>query len=274
MARIRSIKVDQFLDDGLTEVSLEAHFLLLGLPCLADSAGRLEDRPRKIQALLFAYRPEVKVDALLSELVRSGHVVRYEADGGRYLQIENGETDQRPHIKEAESAIPPAPGMSLRPQKKRLVFAKPEALAWNSAHPGVPMPRPEGVDLPFPEIRLRTPAEQAAYLAEEDKRMAPIRAERAEKLRFRSRRWVYFMQERGNPAAPIKIGISRDVERRRGELQRAERVILTCLASFEGTIRDEAEMHARFAAHRLHGEWFAPAPEILSHVAVLNGRKE
>lgn len=109
MARIRSVKVDQFLDDGLAEVSLEAHFLLLGLPCLADSAGRIEDRPRKIQALLFAYRPEIKVDALLSELVRSGHIVRYIANGESYIQVLDWDRDQRPHKNEPESTIPPPP---------------------------------------------------------------------------------------------------------------------------------------------------------------------
>lgn len=107
MARIRSIKPDLFLDDGLSGVSLEAHFLLTGLPCLADSAGRLEDRPRRIQAQIFPYRPSVNVDACLDELARSGHIQRYTADGERYLQIEDWDKDQRPHVKEAPTCIPP-----------------------------------------------------------------------------------------------------------------------------------------------------------------------
>jgi hypothetical protein len=106
MARIRSIKLDLFMDDGLAEVSLEAHFLLAGLPCLADSEGRLEDRPRRIQAQIFPYRREVDVDRCLEELAKSGHVRRYEAAGVRYLQVENWDDDQRPHVKEAPSSIP------------------------------------------------------------------------------------------------------------------------------------------------------------------------
>jgi hypothetical protein len=109
MARIRSLKADSFLDDGLSEVSLEAHFLLLGLPCLADREGRLEDRPVKIAAQLFPYRREVNTDAVLSELVRSGHIVRYTGVGGRYIQINDWARDQRPHQNEPPSAIPPPP---------------------------------------------------------------------------------------------------------------------------------------------------------------------
>lgn len=141
-------------------------------------------------------------------------------------------------------------------------------------HPGVPMPPPEGVDVGPPLVRLLTLEEQAQRRAECDEQARIYRAEAEERRRLKARRWIYFMQERGNVAAPVKIGISRDVERRRNELQRAERVILSCLASFEGTIKDEQAMHARFAAHRLHGEWFSPAPELLSHIAALNGVKQ
>jgi hypothetical protein len=27
-----------------------------------------------------------------------------------------------------------------------------------------------------------------------------------------------------------------------------------------------ADKHRRFAAHRLHGEWFTPAPELLDYI--------
>ena len=107
MARIRSIKIDLFVDDALADVSLAAHLLLAGLPVLADSAGRLEDRPRRIQAQLFPYREGVDVGACLDELAAVGALVRYEAAGRRYIQVANWRRDQRPHVKEATSAIPP-----------------------------------------------------------------------------------------------------------------------------------------------------------------------
>lgn len=105
MARIRSLKPDYFLDEGLSEVSLEAHFLLSGLWTVADRAGRLEDRPRRIKVQVFPYR-DVDVDRALGELAAAGYVVRYEAAGKRLLQVADWERDQRPHFKEAESLFP------------------------------------------------------------------------------------------------------------------------------------------------------------------------
>jgi len=32
-----------------------------------------------------------------------------------------------------------------------------------------------------------------------------------------------------------------------------------------GTVEDEHELHIRFAAHRIRGEWFLPAQEILAY---------
>jgi hypothetical protein len=250
MARIRSIKSDLFMDDGLAEVSLEAHFLLAGLPCIADSEGRLEDRPRRIKAQVFPYR-DADVDRCLDELARSGYVRRYEADGGRYIQVSNWERDQGPQLPE-----------------RRRVRVRPELAEWYAENPGGP---PPAVDLGPPLVRLRTPAERVQYQAEQAVRDAQLRAEREERQRLARRRWVYFIQ--AEAGGPIKIGISRDVERRRGELQRAERQALKVLATFEGTIQDESAMHTRFAAHRLHGEWFSPAPDLLSHIAALNGVK-
>lgn len=108
MARLRTLKPDYYLDEGLSEVSLEAHFLLSGLWTIADRAGRLEDRPRRIKVQVFPYR-DVDVDKALGELAASGYVVRYEADGKRLLQVADWERDQRPHFKEPPSQFP-APG--------------------------------------------------------------------------------------------------------------------------------------------------------------------
>jgi hypothetical protein len=129
---------------------------------------------------------------------------------------------------------------------------------------------PEGVEIDVPVIRLLNPEEQAQRGAERDEQARIYRAEAEERRRLKARRWVYFMQERGTTTAPVKIGISRDVERRRGERQRAEGIILSVLATMEGTVKDEQAFHQRFAAHRLHGEWFTPAPEILAQAALLN----
>nr|WP_144036753.1 GIY-YIG nuclease family protein [Sphingopyxis witflariensis] len=45
---------------------------------------------------------------------------------------------------------------------------------------------------------------------------------------------------------------------------------LSVLASGWGTLKDERILHDRFAAHRLHGEWFERHPDILAEVERLS----
>lgn len=66
--RIRSIKPSFFLDEDLAALPFEARLLFAGLWCLADKAGRLEDRPKRIHAMLFPYEPKVDVNGLLDRL--------------------------------------------------------------------------------------------------------------------------------------------------------------------------------------------------------------
>jgi hypothetical protein len=168
------------------------------------------------------------------------------------------------HLAEALRASTCAPQTDRAWPARSRVTAKPEALAWARRHPGVPLPPTEPEeDVPEFQIRLRTPEEQAAYLAEEEARMAPIRAAQAERARLKARRWVYFIQ--AGDTGPVKIGISGNVERRLGELQRMERQPLRVLATFEGNRSDEKSLHEMYAAHRIHGEWFNPAPEIIQN---------
>jgi hypothetical protein len=80
-------------------------------------------------------------------------------------------------------------------------------------------------------------------------------------------RWVYFIQ--GQTTGLIKIGVADSVEARLSMLQPASPDLLTVI----GTVRCnrygalERELHVMFAAHRRHGEWFSPHPEILSYIA-------
>lgn len=75
--------------------------------------------------------------------------------------------------------------------------------------------------------------------------------------------FVYFIQ---SATGDIKIGMARDVAVRMKTLQTAHPVKLTLLASCLGGADQEREYHQRFAVHRLHGEWFSPAPEILDEI--------
>ena len=53
--RARNIKPGFFKNDTLAELEFAARLLFIGLWGLADRAGRLEDRPKKIKAEVFPY---------------------------------------------------------------------------------------------------------------------------------------------------------------------------------------------------------------------------
>lgn len=70
---------------------------------------------------------------------------------------------------------------------------------------------------------------------------------------------IYFAQR---DDGAVKIGWSSDVMRRVAELRKATGANVILLAAFPGDKPDELRLHARFAAHALDGEWFAPNREI------------
>ena len=110
MARARNIKPGFFENEDLADCGLEAMLLFAGLWTLADREGRLEDRPRRIKAKLFAYF-DLDVDAALDALAARGFVQRYTCDESPYIQVTNFGKHQSPHIKETPSTIP-APGQT------------------------------------------------------------------------------------------------------------------------------------------------------------------
>lgn len=72
--------------------------------------------------------------------------------------------------------------------------------------------------------------------------------------------WVYYVRREDGA---IKIGASRNPK------GRARRAGGTLIAVEAGYFDVEKERHAQFSEHRLDGEWFAPAEELLDHVAML-----
>lgn len=108
MARSRNIKPGFFKNEMLAECSPLARLLFAGLWCLADRAGRLEDRPKRIRAEVQPY-DDGSVDDMLAELQAAGFVLRYQVDGQRFIQVVNFEKHQNPHCHEQASTIP-APG--------------------------------------------------------------------------------------------------------------------------------------------------------------------
>ena len=105
MARARNIKPGFFANDTLAECSPLARLLFAGLWTIADRAGRLEDRPKRIKAALLPY-DECDINDLLDQLVDRGFIARYEAGGQKLIQVLAFAKHQNPHKNEPESLLP------------------------------------------------------------------------------------------------------------------------------------------------------------------------
>lgn len=105
MARSRNIKPGFFTNDELAECSPHARLLFAGLWTIADKEGRLDDRPKKVKALVLPF-DNVDCDELLQQLHDRKFIHRYQIQGGAFIQITNWKKHQNPHCKEAASEIP------------------------------------------------------------------------------------------------------------------------------------------------------------------------
>lgn len=118
MARIRTVKPEFFLDEDLAELPYVVRLFYVGLWCLADREGRMEDRPRFIKTQIFPYDDE-NPESLLETLAApkktrpEPFILRYEVDGRKYIQILRFSEHQRPHHTEHPSVIPPPKGGAL-----------------------------------------------------------------------------------------------------------------------------------------------------------------
>lgn len=70
----------------------------------------------------------------------------------------------------------------------------------------------------------------------------------------------------GGDVGGIKIGASTAPAERLGAFQLQSPIRLELLAVCDGGLKAEREYHLRFAAHRLHGEWFERHPDILAEI--------
>lgn len=109
MARARNIKPGILKNELLGTADPLAYVLFTGLWMLADREGRLEDRPLRIKAEVFPYRPESDIDSLLAWLVGNGFIDRYESKGRKCISIRQFHEHQRPHPKEPLSELPANP---------------------------------------------------------------------------------------------------------------------------------------------------------------------
>jgi len=84
----RLLKAGFWTDEQVTSWPLNKRLFYIGLIQLADDSGCLEYSPRMIKRLLFPEEMSTEeVASLLAELIASGQLVSYDADGKRCLYI-------------------------------------------------------------------------------------------------------------------------------------------------------------------------------------------
>lgn len=105
MARARNIKPGFFTNDKLVELPFETRLLFIGLWTLADKAGRLANRPKKIKMELFP-ADSVDVEPMLNALAAAGFITCYTVDGVACIEVNNWAKHQSPHHTERASTLP------------------------------------------------------------------------------------------------------------------------------------------------------------------------
>ncbi|MFE1631294.1 DnaD domain protein [Brevibacillus reuszeri] len=105
MARARNIKPGFFKNEDLSDLTPYTRLLFVGLWCLADRDGLLEDRPKRIKGELFPYE-NIDINQCLQDLHEAGFILRYEVEGERFISIPKFSNHQNPHHREAISKIP------------------------------------------------------------------------------------------------------------------------------------------------------------------------
>ena len=109
MARARNIKPALFKNEDLGQEDPFVTILFIGLWCLADKEGMLEDRPLRIKAELFPYRDNFDINGYLTVLERLGNIRRFtyaREDEIKVIEVINFKKHQNPHHTEKCVLIP------------------------------------------------------------------------------------------------------------------------------------------------------------------------
>lgn len=109
MARIRTVKPSFFTDEDLATAPLTVMVTFPGLWTHCDDEGRCLDDARLIKAAVYPLRDGVplrRVEADLTWLAQEGKILRYEAEGKRYIQVVNWHHQR---ISKPQASLFPAP---------------------------------------------------------------------------------------------------------------------------------------------------------------------
>ena len=123
MARARNIKPGLFSNELLVELPAFDRLAFIGLWCLADREGRLEDRVKRIKIELFPC-DDYDVEEGLARLAVAGFISRYQVAGFSVIEIINFQKHQSPHGSEKDSTLPDINGyLTVYERKKNVVVA-------------------------------------------------------------------------------------------------------------------------------------------------------
>lgn len=112
MARIRTIKPEFWTDEKVVECSPNARLLFIGILNFADDNGNVERSGRQHKMRIFP-ADDIDVEPLVGELIDSGLIREYEAEGGKYLHIKGFAKHQK--IEKPSKPRHPLPEESVSP---------------------------------------------------------------------------------------------------------------------------------------------------------------
>lgn len=108
--------------------------LFAGLWTLADRAGRLENRPKRIKAEVLPY-DDCNVVTMLFSLQNAGFITCYEVGNLHIIQILKFSEHQNPHKKEVDSVLPGRENPEQAEIKPALAVLIPDSLITDSLNP-------------------------------------------------------------------------------------------------------------------------------------------
>ena len=107
MARIRTIKPEFWTDERLTECSLSARLLFIGMLNFADDNGNLAYSAKRLKMQVFP-ADAIDTQPLIDELLAHGVLIEYSVNGDKYLNIK-GFSKHQVINRPSASSIPQPP---------------------------------------------------------------------------------------------------------------------------------------------------------------------
>lgn len=123
MARARNIKPGLFTNEVLVDLPAFDRLLFIGLWCLADREGRLEDRVKRIKMELFPC-DNYDIELGLNNLAGAGFITRYTSEGYTVIEVNNFTKHQNPHGSEKDSDLPDVNGFITVNERRNKLIVK------------------------------------------------------------------------------------------------------------------------------------------------------